>query len=282
MSRTVRMAVMLIVLGLAGCSTFSTYLIDSQRPAQPIIVDGQTEDWAGRLYIIGDGPVSLGLANDRDNLYVCLLAEDNFLRAQIMMQGLTVWFDPQGGKKETLGLKYPLGRPRGGRPGPGPGQEPEGPDFDRLPAQPPAEVEIIRAGEKNPQKMSIAEARGIELRAVSSSGLLVYELKIPLLRSADHPIAVGVEPGRSVGVGFETGKADFGGMMGQGPRGIPGGGSGVPPTGGGPGRGGRGGLGMGPGRTAGIRIWTILKLDPGGSGDSAAPARLILGARTEN
>jgi len=256
------MPLLLLALGLAGCSTFTTFSTESQPLDHQIIVDGKTDDWAGNLYVVEGERVSLGLLNDRDNLYICLLAEDNITRSQIMMQGLTIWFDPQGGKKKTLGIKYPIGLPPGERPMPRIGENPEEPGFDNLPSELPKELEIIRSEKETPQKLNIAEAKGIELKAVPSSGLLVYELKIPLVQTEEHPIAVGAEPGKTIGIGFETGKLDLSKM----PRERSGG---MPPMGGGRDRGGMGGMGgfgRGPQMLQGLKIWAKVQLASAGKG----------------
>ncbi len=263
-------ASVLLALGLAGCGTIKTFLIDSQPPVRDIAIDGKTEDWTGHLIIIGNERVSLGLLNDRDNLYVCLLAEDDFTRSQILMQGLTVWFDPQGGKKKRLGIKYPIGLPPGERRTPGMGEDPEGPGFDKLPEKLLTELEIIRPENDAPQKLNLAEAKGIELTAVSSAGLFAYELKIPLRRTGQHPIAVGAEPGKTIGLGIETGKLDLSRM----PRGRSGG---VPSVGGLPPGGGMrpgAGFGQGPQMLEGPKFWIIVRLVPAEEG---RPAQILFG-----
>lgn len=52
--------------------------------------------------------------------------------------------------------------------------------------------------------MEIAEVPGIEIAVAPSRGLLVYELRIPLLQTESHLVAVGAQPGRTIGIGFET------------------------------------------------------------------------------
>ena len=126
---------LLLSLGLAGCSTFNTFLTDSRLPDHQIIIDGKSDDWRGELYIAENERVSLGFLNDQENLYVCLLAENNFTRNQIMMQGLTVWFDPQGGKKKALGIKFPLGMPAAERPMPW-REDQEEPGLENVPGGP--------------------------------------------------------------------------------------------------------------------------------------------------
>jgi len=261
MSPILRKVSLLLVLslGFAGCSTFNTFLTDSRSPDHQIIIDGKSDDWHGELYIAEDERVSLGFLNDQENLYVCLLAEDNFTRNQIMMQGLTVWFDPQGGKKKALGIKFPLGMAPGERPMPF-REDQEEPRPKNLRGRPVEEMEIIRSGKEEPQKMNIAEAKGIEIKAMPSTGMLVYELKIPLVQTDEHPIALATEAGRTLGVGFETAKFDLS-KMPRRPAGMPGGGA-RPPMAGGPGR-GMGGFGRGLQMPEGLKIWAIVKLAEG-------------------
>jgi len=87
----------IFVLGLAGCSYYKNYKLDSRPLAKAITIDGKSDDWHGNLYYSEDGQFNMGFLNDQDNLYVCLVVTDRFKRAQIVSRGLTVWFDPKGG-----------------------------------------------------------------------------------------------------------------------------------------------------------------------------------------
>lgn len=271
---------LLLVLGLAGCSSYTTYATESLPRVKEIKVDGKTDDWLGSLSIIEDGAVSVGFRNDRENLYVCLMVEEEFLQAQVMGQGLTVWFDPRGGKAKSLGIRYPLGMPRGER-SEEPRGEPGPPPSDSFPEEALSALEIFRSEKEEPQKMEIAEARGIEIMAVPSRGLLVYELKIPLSQTETNLIAVGTQPGQTIGIGFEIPKPDLSKMPGPPSGGMPGGG-GRPPMGGVPGAGGGGRPGGPPGggpgggmmgeMPKGLKVWTLVHLS---SGDTDQPVKLL-------
>jgi hypothetical protein len=249
------------ILALASCSSFTTYVMDSLPPEHKIIIDGKTDDWRGALAILEDGNISIGFSNDQEYLYVCLLAEDELMQSQIMMQGMTVWFDPQGGTKKAFGIKYPLGISPGERPM-GPRGEQGEVGFKDFPEEVLSKLEIIKSKKETPQKMLVEEAKGIEIKAVPASGLMVYELRIPLLQTEEHPFAVGAQPGKKIGVGFETGKFNPGKMPGR-PSG------GLSPRGGGssPGGGRMGGFGMMPEMPKGLKIWTQVQLSSGKSGD---------------
>jgi hypothetical protein len=262
------MAVLLVFLawGLIACSSVRTFTTQSRPPERHVVVDGRSDDWAGNLFIVKDEGITLGFLNDKGSLYICLRAEGMSTRSQIMMSGLTVWFDPQGGKKKVLGIKFPVGmppderlRPRGDF-----GEDEEEPRSKRPGEESLNELEIIRSDKEEPEKMEVAEAKGIEIKVLPSRAGLVYELKIPFVRSDESPIAVGTEPGKTIGIGFETGKIEFGGMP-RGRGGMPGGG--MPPMGGGMGRGGMGGMGRMGGRgfemPKEIKIWATVKLSAG-------------------
>jgi hypothetical protein len=252
-----------LALMLAGCRTFTTFSTESRPLDHQVIVDGKTEDWQGDLFVAEGERIELGFLNDRENLYVCLLTTDNFVRAQILMQGLTVWFDPKGGTNKVFGIKFPVGLPPGERKMPL-GDNPEGPDLENLPKVPMTEMEIIRSEKEPIQKLNVAEAQGIEVKVVPSSGLIVYELKIPLVKTEQHPIAVGAEPGKTIGIGFETPKFDPSQMPRRRVGGIPGGGR--PPMGGGAGQEGMGGYGRGFQLPEGLKMWAIVSLAQGQSG----------------
>jgi hypothetical protein len=121
------------------------------------------------------------------------------------------------------------------------------------------ELEIV--SENGPgEPMKIAEVPGIEVAITRSMATLTYELKVPLHQDADHPYAIGAEPGSEIALGLESPEPERGTFhrpSGRRPEGEgpPGGGM-RPPEGGGWG-GGRGG-GSGP-RQA-LELWATVEL----------------------
>jgi len=93
---------------LVGCSNGKLELNSDWRDRE-ISVDGKNADWLGAMLFFEEDNISVGLLNDENFFYICMIAEDQFIRAQVMRQGFTLWFDPEGGKKKTFGIKYPLG-----------------------------------------------------------------------------------------------------------------------------------------------------------------------------
>jgi hypothetical protein len=255
-----------LVLGFAGCRTFTpTFSTESVAPPEPIRIDGKADDWRGNLFVEGQR-LEIGFLNDRENLYVCLRTRDNVTRADILTQGLTVWFDPSGGTKTLFGIKFPVGLP--------PSEQKltsretrENAELEKLSDKMPlTEMEILR-GKEPPQKLTVAEAKGIEVKVVPTYEEIVYELKIPLAATEQHPFAIGTEPGKTIGVGFDSPRLETSEMHGKRsehrpPQGDEGGEEGGDEGRGGGERGeeGRGGYGRESPMQGALKIWAFVHL----------------------
>jgi len=220
------------------------------------------------MWYFEDENISVGLRNDESFFYMCMIAEDPIIRTQVMRQGFTVWFDAEGGDDKTFGIKFPVGMQAMGAPGkmnPRGTREREQSEADpermeRALGRLLAELEILGPGKDKQMRLKVEEAKGIDIVLDSSGGMLVYEIKVPLLPNEQHPYAVGAEAGDLIGIGLEIPKLDRSTMrkkMGDTGRGggMPGGGR----------MGGRGGgMGMrgarGPQMPKGIKLWLTLQL----------------------
>lgn len=260
----------LLFLSAAACQSLQ---LESVWKDSEIQIDGKSDDWVGRMMFMDNPNVSLGIQNDEHFLYICMIAEDPSIRNRINISGMILWFDPAGGKKKNLGIKFPVGRgdlqmdPR----------ERMTMDQERDPArmeqrfQPNLdEMEILQAGQKEPLRLFLDNLKGIELCLNSASGLLIYEAKIPLLDSPDFPFTIGAQDKLLIGVGLEVPKMDISqrpgnmggrGGMGGGMGGRGGAGGGMGGAGGmGGSMGGRGGPGGAVGMQQGVKIWATVQL----------------------
>jgi len=226
----------------------------SQRRDGAIVADGKFDDWYGALEPLGDHPVSIQALNDGEFLYLRLTASATPMRMMIMRQGFTVWFDPAGGTKKKLGIRYPVV------------EEGAGYVSGRQQDHPASRVEILGPGKDDARSLTRDHLGGIEVAIGVDAGLLQYELKVPLVQTADHPYAIATEPGKTIGLGFETGKLEQrhmseggrgGGFGGMGGRGGGMGGHGGGRSGGGGGGGDRGAQSPKP-----LKVWTLLAIAP--------------------
>jgi hypothetical protein len=215
---SITLAFVFVLAYLAGCKNleFNSYWLVGD-----VKVDGVNSEWDNSTTYIEDEKVLVGLMNDEDFLYISLIADNPSLRRQMMGQGFIVWFDPAGGKKKAFGIQYPLGLQEMGVSmadfvGPGANNEKR----REIVEQSLTEL-IIRGSDKDDwDRMATKDATGIEVR-ISDSGPFIYELKVPLRKSEDHPYAIGATK-ESVGIGLEMQKFDREGMMagrGEGMRG---------------------------------------------------------------
>jgi hypothetical protein len=126
---------------------------------------------------------------------------------------------------------------------------------------------ILGPGKNDRRDLAFEEAPGIQAKIGESTGVLVYELRVPLVKSDSQPYAIGARTNAMIGVGLETPEFDrsamrsqMGGGGGRGGRGGFGGRGGG--MGGRGGYGGRGGMGGGRGfeATKPLKVWNVVQL----------------------
>jgi hypothetical protein len=254
---------LLFVAMQIGCR--SALKLESNWRSRDLSIDGKSDDWIGVKYYFEDVSVSVGLINDDRHLYVSMITENRLVIGQIMMQGLTLWLDPKGGKEKTFGIKFPLGRQearkKGGEPMPPESMEMRNQEnmTGRL-QEALTKLAVIGPEGEVVEKLPVDDAKGIDVKLRVDAGLLTYEIKIPLSRSEEHPYAVGAKVGETIGLGLESPKLTMeipDGMRGGGMRG--GGMGGGPP-------GGVAGIrsgGMGFQMPEKLKIWAAVKLASG-------------------
>jgi hypothetical protein len=247
-------------------------------------MDVPESEWQGARTYLEDANVAVGLLNDDEYLYVSLVTSDRMKLGQLLRSGLTLWFDPSGRDEKSLGIRFPLERERAGPPMTSRGER-QDPDemlgiMEEL-IESMKVLEILGPGEDEERRLAIADAQGIDVQVGFTSGALIYELRVPLEQSTDHPYAIGAEKGGLVSIGFETPEINVEEMRestgGGGGMGGRGGGKG-----GGRGGGGRGGMGgRGGGMNSGGRggssrppmpepldVWIVAQLASGGESAS--------------
>ena len=256
----VLMSILVGTLLSQGCS--SQLKLDSRWSPEQINIDGDESDWQGALTYVDGKNVSIGIKNDGEFLYICLVSTDRMLQRQMMMRGFTAWFDPDGGKEKTFGIRFPIGMIDSGMmfSGRGRDDDPESmrEDFSRS----LAELELIWPEEERRTRLPAANAQGIAAAIGDPMDKLVYEIKVPLQKGENLPYAIGISDGKPLGMGLVTEEIDReamrermgrGGSGGRGRGGFGGGGFG------GGGR-GRGGAGQRPQMPKPFKLWFSFQL----------------------
>jgi hypothetical protein len=193
----VLLAGLAVIVSAAAVPRASDLLdVASAWRGQPIRIDGNDEDWHGLTAPVRGQRFALGLLNDADAVYLCLLSRDRVVSTQIERQGLMVWLDPAGARKHVFGVQFPVDPrlqamrgasrpPRSGANRGDPGPEAAGQDA----------VGILGPGKTGATRVALEEAGGIEARLGRHGDLLVYEMKIPLRGGDRGPYVVDAEPG---------------------------------------------------------------------------------------
>jgi hypothetical protein len=239
--------------------------LTSPHRSHEIIIDGINSEWTS-LQQLEDGP-AFAATNDDQYLYLVLATSDQQLRRKLA-SGVIVWFDPAGGDKQSFGLGLPPATtlPSASE------STPEAPKEGELIAPPTLPSSVVDHFElytsKNRHRtVRLETGLGVAIGAGTREGTLVYELQVPLQKTAAHPYAVNAAPGSTIGLGLTTPDKP-GGRNGASGGGFGTGGGGF--GGGMGGFGGRGGGGVGGGRPyprpsdlqllTPLKIWAALHL----------------------
>jgi hypothetical protein len=259
------MILVLLSVFISGCGKPKLY---SKWRNRQITIDGKFEDWQNDIaYYDENTRVSIGVINDDTYLYICLITRNRGLMEQLMMSGFNVWFDPEGGSDKVFGIHFPLGMQAKGMPmevGSGDSILSDKKDLkehSEMFQESWQQIEIIGPGkeERYTALIEAIEKDGISVKMGSEKGYFVYELKVPLTESEQHPYYIGVNKNNLIGMGLEVsainkgmpggvgmpggggrgnmrmsggGPGGGGGMPGSEDRGMPGGEGGMPPSGG--------------------------------------------------
>lgn len=183
---------------LVGCSSLLD--LSSRWRNREIVIDGNGADWQGATTYVRSAGAAVGIANDADNLFVCLQTSDRATQFQIVRSGLTVWFDRTGGTNKVFGIRFPVG----GRDVMQMSGDAALEGFQEAIRRSQGELELLGPGEDDRRRYTMLEGKGVVARVGFNEETLVYELKIPLWASSTHPFAVGVDSTNTFSIGFET------------------------------------------------------------------------------
>ena len=185
--------------------------ITSRWLDREILIDGANTEWGYFIqYYHERTRANVCIFNDNNYLYIKISTSDRITQTQLISLGLTVWFDPDNRKQKIFGIHCPLGVREKGIPVLSGRVNRTDEQFEKMIQDTQNELEIISSIHGKPIKISLLEAEhdGVDCKLGMTNGILVYELKVPLTRNDQHPYAVGIEAGKTMDIGFETGKND--------------------------------------------------------------------------
>lgn len=178
---------------------------------QEITIDGDDSEWQDHLIYLDNHPVAVGIKNDDTDLYLLFSTTDRNTKQTLMRRGLTIWFNADGKKRKTFGIRYPIGLGTYQQMRPYDPDEWQMNERDRLEihvADMLKEMEIIGPGDHSRNHTFIDNPYGISLALTDTAATLIYELKIPLQTYGGHPYQIGAKSGNTIRVGLETGSME--------------------------------------------------------------------------
>lgn len=269
------------ILCIFGCGRPNLFSAWRDRE---IVIDGKYTDWGNyTVYYNEKTRIVINLLNDRDYLYICLISRNREIETQLMDSGLILWLDPDGGVNKVFGIRFPVGMRAMGMPINEPeenrtkewsdeegreGIEKNARDREfekRLEAleglQEKLEILTGALDKKNKgagqHELSLEESAkfGIEARIGRQNGYFVYELKVPLVKSSQHPYAIETKMDMPIGLGLEIGGAGLAMMDTRMGGQMPPQGGRMPED--------RGGMSPGSGGEGSLKLWATVTLSPG-------------------
>jgi hypothetical protein len=172
--------------------------VRSVPPSRAIVIDGLTADWA-TLNAIARGP-NVGASNDEEFLYLAIAAREPQLLPPFAT-GVILWIDPAGRRSETFGIRLPgVLQPLL----PGMNQAADLPATGAFSTKTLDRFDVLGPGENQRRLVDLTPELGLEIASGYSETEIIYELKMPLAKTASRLIAVGAAPGRTIGLGIAT------------------------------------------------------------------------------
>jgi len=95
------------ILLFQACSSPLVYTSTLQD--KPVVIDGKATEWKIPLdYYDDKTKLNFSVSNDDKNIYFCVRATEDETQKGIIYTGLQIWIDTTGGKKNQVGLQFPI------------------------------------------------------------------------------------------------------------------------------------------------------------------------------
>jgi hypothetical protein len=203
---------------LAACEEEDVKALSSQRDRE-ILIDGKDPEWQGVMqYYDEKSRTVVSFLYDEKYLFMRLASNDRNIQRQILVQGLTVWFEqPHEGNRRT-GVHFPVGLPREKRMSmfqrppekekktdKGPKNRDDGSLEKHL-----IEIQLWGPGEYEQKTMPSKEIEkfDVAVKIGKTEKNLIYELRLPFTQRDKSRFGL-LKPGKKgIRVGFQTGDGE--------------------------------------------------------------------------
>ena len=170
------------------------------------VSDGLDKDWPAKMYHNQKSGLTYAITHDHAYLYVFIEVEAQSTQLKILVNGMKLWIDSEGGKRSDKGVQFPIGQAKA----------------------PAANLEYLNLSQTDLMALQhkvLAEMNQLELIGINGKGTIVWrELKeqddlvfrigfdreARLLYEARIPFDsyFNLQKGQTISLGIETGSFD--------------------------------------------------------------------------
>jgi hypothetical protein len=186
-------------------------VISSSWTNIPVKIDGAEDDWHGAEYAIWEkGEVQYSFRNDAENLYILFVFKNPKFRSTIDQTGINLYFNAEGKKKKDYSILFrkktvPTEEAIAILEKETQLSEEQKSQLRAKPAWNVYQYEVVNKDAKVKQLPAGMQALTAFFKYGPQQQTFVYEFAIPLARVHEMAAGVGVEPGKTVTIGFEWG-----------------------------------------------------------------------------
>lgn len=194
--------VIMICVFLTGCGKNLLYSCWKDRE---IVIDGKNDEWQDVKVYFRDKKVAIGVFNDNNFLYLQLVSWDKDVASMIKNTGFVVWFDDYASRKKNRGIRFPLGNGESLNELSRSMRQERHDKFAKSEKYSLEEIEWVSA-DKNEDfigSLEFFKQKGIDVQIDDSTGNMIYELKIPLVKDSKHIYTVSDNAKQRLSICFE-------------------------------------------------------------------------------
>jgi hypothetical protein len=171
-----------------------------------ISIDGNVEDWEGKLLYFKDEQAALGVANDSSFLYIALSTRERSSFMQALAGGLMLWFENENADSKKIGINFPIGSSNNSFAMMGKNQNAEKNSEQVINAliRSQNELSIVDEDSYPLVLLGIKNDKNIEAAIGFEKNVFYYELKIPLQKTKKTSYAINAKFSDIISVEIET------------------------------------------------------------------------------
>ena len=203
-----KMLILVAIVMMFTISIAKSLEFESVQTNDKIKIDGNLNEWEKVEATVWNDQIYASFQHDNFYLYGVLICSDDRTKSEMLMRGMTIWFNPKGKTKQSIGIRYPMGmNPE--KMGKMPDRETmmsldEDQRLEKMLETLDDEALIYTSKDKS-EKTNLSDIAGIEIKIDESEGLLVYEFKVPCVEKGPFLLNAYPQKNEKIGVGIEIG-----------------------------------------------------------------------------